>query len=567
MKRPALSELTLRQKIGQLLMLSTGELLMKKELDETGERVRRSYAEIDEIMEKYQYGSLWAWAGVRRNPNLPDGFEFTYQMRGWMEIGPAEDYKAFIDRISEKLRIPLIVGGDSERGCGHFIGGTGTVGAYNIGAANDCELAYKLNAGISAEEKAGGIQWRFGPVVDIHNRYCSIASGRTFSDDHKKIVDLAVASVRGTESVNVAATVKHFPGADPYDIRDGHVVTSAITIPLEEWEKTQGKIFQEVIDAGVLSVMTTHKTFPPVDDTLMGDMYTPATFSKKIVTGLLREKMGFEGVIITDDISMGGMANACSREDSLIYMINAGHDVLLGVQPYDAEVVYQAVMDGRIPMERIDESCERVLIMKEKIGLFDEKQETMDMAQANAIVQEANQAIAEKSITMLRDRNNMIPLKKEAIKRVTIIASSNTPGFTNSLNVMKAEFEARGAEVKIVDTLIRAPHLEKIDAESDLIIYAGYVAPHQPVGMPSLYGDAMKTYWAAFSYGKEKSIGVSMGYPYLHIDAMQGANTFFNIYTNNALVQKSFVKALYGEIPIEGVSPVDLEPKLRLIYG
>ena len=100
----------------------------------------------------------------------------------------------------------------------------------------------------------------------------------------------------------------------------------------------------------------------------------------------------------------------------------------------------------------------------------------------------------------------------------------------------------------------------------DLIIYAGQVASHEPVGLPSLYNDAQKSCWSAFTIAKEKSLGVSMGWPYLHIHSLQAANTYFNIYSKSPEIQRAFVRALYGEIAIEGSSPVDTEPKMRMIY-
>ena len=134
------------------------------------------------------------------------------------------------------------------------------------------------------------------------------------------------------------------------------------------------------------------------------------------------------------------------------------------------------------------------------------------------------------------------------------------------LEVMKSEFEARGAKVDIIGNIHDKEVVKKLAEDNDLIVYAAYVAPHRPMGMPSLYGDVMETYFNAFTFGKEKSVGVSMGYPYLCHDAMAGANTFLNIYSTNPEAQKAFVKALYGEIEPTTDSPVDLEMKLRYVY-
>ena len=171
-----------------------------------------------------------------------------------------------------------------------------------------------------------------------------------------------------------------------------------------------------MINEGVDSVMVGHIAFPAVDDTKRNGKYIPATMSKKIVTGLLREKMGFKGVIITDGITMASLTSFCDYEDMLIGLINAGNDILLGVNPYDYEIIEKAVLDGRIPMSRIDESAERVLALKEKIGLFDDNRQEYKMSEESKKTVEIDRKIAEKSITLLYDNLNILPLKKENIK-------------------------------------------------------------------------------------------------------------------------------------------------------
>ena len=569
MKKPALSELTLTEKISQLLMIAQGSLLMKHELDENGERVRRSYAEIDEIMEKCQYGSIWTGSGIVEANDHQDGFQYTFSLAGTAQKGNVESYGKWLKKITKNVRIPVLAATNAERGLGgQFNDGTVTVAPFCIGAANDEQLTYDLSYGIGKEMRAAGIHWRWCPVSDLCNRFKGVSITRSFSQEPDKLIRLCNAANRGVEAAKVASTMKHFPGCDPYSYRDGHGSAGSISISLEEWEKTSGRIYKEIIESGVDTVMTTHTAFPAVDDTAMNGNILPTTFSKKITTDLLRGKLGFKGVIVTDDINMGPMANFCTYEDGLVMAINAGNDILLGVDVDAYYAIEKAVLDGRIPMSRIDESAQRVLDLKEKLGLFDDEEEVVDFAEAKKITAEANQKIADKCITLLYDRNQLLPLNKDKIKKVTIVYTSNEPETNDHLLVMKHEFEKRGAEVRYVTKLpIRKVHVEQFSADSDLIIFAALVDSHMPCGMPSLYNDAAKTYWWCFSAGKEKAIGVSLGYPYLHFDAMSGAETFVNIYSDAPIVQESFVKALYGEIPFEGVSPVDLTPRLHMLWG
>ena len=569
MKKPLLSELTLTEKISQLLMIAQGQLMMTKELDENGERVRRSYEEIDEIMKNCQYGSIWTGSGVVEANDHQDGFKYTSSVSGFAEAGSAETYARWLKRITKNVRIPVLAATGAESGLfGQFSDGTAVVAPFCVGAANDEKLTYDLCYGIGKEMRAAGIRWRWCPVSDLCNRYNGVSINRSYSQDPETLVRLCNAANRGVEAAKVASTMKHFPGSDMYEIRDGHGSAPNLSMSFEEWEKTTGKVYKDIIDTGVDTIMTSHVLFPAVDDTTINGKPLPATFSKKVTTDLLRGKLGFKGVIVTDDIAMGPMANFCSYGEGLIMAINAGNDILLGVSPEDYYIIEEAVLDGRIPMSRIDESAQRVLDLKEKVGLFDDEEEVVRMEEAKAITATANQAIADKCITLLYDRNNLLPLNKDKVKKVTIIYTSNEPWTNDNLLVMKEEFEKRGAEVRYVTKLpVRKVHMEQFDADSDIIIFAALVDCHMPVGMPTLYNDAAKTYWWAFSAGKDKAIGVSLGYPYLHYDVMSGADTFVNIYSDAPIVQKAFVKALYGEIPFEGKSPVDLTPKLIEVWG
>ncbi len=561
MKRPALSELSMTEKISQLLMLRDESIQYKKI---NGENTIRPKEEIDEILKRCQFGSYWHTGNVKMGiVNLAEEWATGAKMT-------LEDSKEYIDDIQSNVRLPMLVAMDCEQGLGYSLAsGTIVPTPMSVGAANDDELTEELYAGVSRELRAAGSNWRWAPIIDLHGRYSS-GILRGFSDDIDKVTKTAKAAIKGAHREHVASTVKHFPGTGGVGrLRDSHFTKgSSIDSSYEDWMERQGKVFQNLIDAGVMTIMTTHAGFPAVDDSTINGMPTPTTLSKKITTGLLREKMGFKGVIITDAILMAGVATLCDTwEDLLIRAINAGNDILLGVNPEDFDTVYNAVMDGRIPMERIDESCERVLDLKEKIGLFDDeiRNEVIDIPAANKMTEEASKKISEKSLTLLYDKNNIIPVCKDKIKDVTIIYASHYNGTGEQLKVMQEEFEKRGATVHLHHRMPKGGIYEA--CKSDLIIYAGYVAFHRPMGFPSLYGAELATFAQAFTDGREKSIGISLGYPFLHYDVMTGADTFVNMYSPDPEAQIAFVKGVYGEIDFVGISPVDLEPKIRMILG
>ncbi len=568
MKKPALNELTLEEKVSQLLLVNQLDFF-DKEVD--GKQVARTYEEMDEIMEKQQFSGMWYCGRIRM------------QTANMAEIGglnplTTRESKDFLDRVGKKARIPMLVGVDCENGAGYtFCDATKTASGYAIGAADDEDLTFKISRNIAREIKSGGATWRWGPVVDLCNRFNGISQGRSFSDDDIELIKKhSVAAIKGMQSAHIPACAKHFPGCDPYEFRDSHYVSTSMLYSYEEWKETQAKTFKHAIDNGVWTVMVGHTSFPAVDDEKLNGQYVPATLSKKIITGLLREELGFEGVIVTDAITMGALSTMCSEEEKLIRMINAGNDLLLAADLNALDTLCNAVKDGRIPMSRIDDSCQRVLDLKEKMGLFDgsfydEDIEIEELAKETA---EINRQLSEKSVTMLRNTSNIVPVKKENIKKVAISFSSYSDDFFESLKVMKAEFEKRGAEVILTNNFAEngtdyfdmLAIYNKFVNECDLIIHAAHLAGHRPSGMPHFAGDKLLPFMFTFSKATDKSIGVSLGYPYIGHDVMPGANTYFNIYNPSEEAQKAFVKAVYGEIPIVGKSPVDTTPKLRQVY-
>ena len=554
MKKPELSELTLKQKISQLLMVNQITLIYKDD------GTLRNDDEIKELMSKYQYGSLWNTGDIKsKNANLAE--EVNYGS------STTAQYKAWLNDITGPVDIPLLVGVDCENGTGRiYSDGTDTSAAIAIGAADDEELTYELASSVAREIKASGANWRWSPIVDMNSRFsCSVV--RHYADDPDTVIKHASAAIRAANDQKMVSTIKHFPGSDGMNCRDSHIVPTQNNMSLEDWRKTQGKLFKGAIDAGVDSVMIGHTAFPAGDDALANGRYFPATLSEKIINGLLREELGFKGVVITDGLTMTALTSFCEYDEMLIRLINAGNDILLGVNPTDYDIVEKAVLDGRILMSRIDESAERVLALKEKIGLFsDEPEEEIDMTVQPSITAAVDKKIAEKSITLVRDMKNLIPVKKEDIKNVAIVCCSHYSGTERELEVMKKEFEARGAKVTMMGDIDDKLIVKKLAEENDLIIYAAYVSSHRPMGLPSLYGPKMETFFNAFSFGKDKSIGVSMGYPYLCYDAMGGSDVLINTYSTNPEALKAFVKVVYGEIKPTTNSPVDLESKPRFVY-
>ena len=572
MKKPLLSEMTLREKIGQMLAPMHWDVYGKVEMEY--DYSQSDIKDVKAIYEKEQFGVIRGeQVGVFYAD--PENEGQVEKIEGYVEGNllanftvkvNSAPYKKFIEKHNTYGKIPLLVGGDFGVGSAHvFKDGSWIVNANAIGAADSEELTFELGAAIARQMKCTGHNWRWCPPVDLGNRNNNMCM-RTFAiDDVDRTIRLSKAYIKGMQSEGVAACAKHFPSEGRIEARDAHLSATSNTDSIETWWSEQGKVFKEMIDAGVYSVMVGHQSFPAVDDRKVDGRYVPSTISKKVITDLLKGELGFKGVVVTDGIGMAALFSLFPYEQLIVELVNAGNDIILGAKLPSGDIIEAAVLDGRISEERINDACQRVLDMKEKIGLFDDDYGVLSytMEEAVADTLRISEEIAKRSITLVRDRYNLLPLNKKDIKKVSVIISTHADGFVYELEELKKAFNERGIEVYMQRRLKSALELKEISDNSDLIIYAADVHMHAPAGYLRLFGDEAYTYYHAFNHGKEKSIGVSFGYPYVHYDTMENAPVFINAYNTRPETMKAFVAAILGEIEIVGKTPVLIEPRVN----
>ena len=570
MKKPLLSEMTLREKIGQMLAPMHFDVYGKPEM--TYDYSQSNMDEVKALYAKEQFGVIrgeqvgvfFADPENGGKPEMIEDRDEGLRLANCKIKVEAAPYKKFIEKHNTYGKVPMLVGGDfSVGGSYYFSDSSLMVNANAIAAADSEELTFQLGAAIARQMRCTGHNWKWSPPVDMTNRnntHCM----RTFSiDDPELTIKHSKAYIDGIQSEGVAACVKHFPSVSSDEARDGHLSCQINNDSMEKWWSVQGRVYKEILDAGVYSVMTTHAAFPAADDRMINGRYVPATLSKKILTDLLKGELGFKGVVSTDGIGMANLFTILPYEELVIEMVNAGNDIILGAKLPTGDIIEAAVKDGRISEERIDDACQRILDMKEKIGLFDESYYDLPytMAEAVADTDRISAEIAKRSITVIRDNNKLLPLDKKNIKKVSVIISTHADGFVNEIEELKKAFNERGIEVFMKRRLDNGFELEAIAENSDLIIYAVDVHQHGPAGYLRLFGDEAYTYYHAFKFGKEKSLGVSFGYPYIHYDIMEGAPTFINAYNPRKETMEAFVAAILGEIPIVGKSPLSIIPK------
>ena len=546
MKKTDINQMTLREKIAQTCLVRQSDLLMRadKAYDEL-----RDPAEAKEIMTKNQFGGIWVHGNTDVN-------SMSKKYNDYFAFDSRKYLNWFKDVISE-VEIPVLGANDP--------GGKSSIDDLSryatgliIGAADSEELAYELGQCVGLEHKAYGCNWLWCPNVDLMGRFTGDIV-RPFSNIQEQQIRMCRAYFQGIQDAGVAACAKHFPGPDPNETRDGHVVTTYNKQSKEDWKQGMGAVFQAMIDAGVDTIMDAGSAFPAVDDTKIGKRYAACGLSQKVLQDLLRGEMGFDGVIITDDVNMGGFTSYYEKDEIYGRFLAAGNDVLLGVGIDAVDRIEDCVRRGIVTEERITDACRRVLALKEKLGMFEDGFEYggVDLDAVKARTAAVIKKIAEKGLTLVRDEINLLPLKEKP-KHVTIFVYTHAEGIMTRLQAMKQAFEARGAEVVLKRRPESYTEIEEAAERSDLIIYAGYIGHFAPKGGPSFYGEEFWCLRYTFTAGREKSMGVSLGYPFIHYFFMDDADTFVNLYTPDERVQEAFVAAVYGEIPFSGIAPLDM---------
>ena len=540
--KPDLSAVTLREKLGQTGIPAPANL--KKAIDEAGGYIP--------LFEKLPYSGIYVNKDYFK---YEDGTPFTE---------PAEADRFFAN-IQNHLKIPLLISADYEYGPNDAFPQLHAASTnMAMGAANSDELAYKRSYYWAREMRSMGVNWPFSPVVDLHTNFFATGGIRRLSADAQVAAKLTGPIIRGIQDAGVAASAKHFPGSSK-DYRDTHFCTNINTKTMEEWNANDRKVWQAAIDAGVMSIMTAHCAMPAMDDSFArGRIPRPASASKKALD-ILRKEMGYEGLIVTDAVSMKGLAAAFTHEDVYIECFNAGNDIILFCDVDYIDVMEKAVLDGRVSVERVDDACRRVLELKEKLGLFDFSKPASPLcANENADFEKTCYEIAAKGMTLVCNQDKLLPFDPEKVKKAAIIAVSPDATFHTSLQVMKDAFAAYGIETTILERLSSKKQLRELDETCDIIIYACFLAQSRPLGM-SVYArkEELYTLFHSLSFGADKSIGVSFGAPSIYYNYFENVDAFINAYSPDEQTMRAFVDGILGKFPFNETSPVPLRPEFR----
>ena len=473
--REIVADMTLEEKIGQKLMLSFRSGWTMRDGTSVS-AVTTINDEIYDIIGTYDIGSVILFA-ANFDPDATVNVELTDGLQ-----------RAAMDESLGKNAIPLMIGADQEGGIVYRLtGGTALPGNMALGASRDTDNAVMAGEIIGSELSAVGVNANFAPDADVNNNANNPVIGlRSFSSDPQIAAEFTSAYIAGVQKQNVATSAKHFPGHGNVST-DSHTGLPSIDSTKEELYSTELVPFQAAIDAGTDMIMTAHIQFPNiVTEQLYSSlqdewMSPPATMSREILTDLLRGEMGFDGVIVTDSMTMDGVANYFDVNERHLLAVKAGVDILdipfndmsswadmeskliplidAFVQAYTEEDGYQGIT---LSQDELDESVVRILTMKFNRGIMDlaedertleEKKAVAEEVVGSVVNRESERLISANAVTVVKNENDLLPLKLDEHSRVLFAStySRNNNRFVLAWERAKqAGLIPEGADYKIL---------------------------------------------------------------------------------------------------------------------
>lgn len=484
----------------------------------------------------------------------------------------AESLRAGIECLQQQSKVPFLVAGDLECGAGVAVKGlTRLPSEMALGAANDPALAYEYGKWTAIEGRSVGFTWTFSPVLDLLRNWLNpVVSNRAIGVDPEHVASIACEIIRGLQEFGMAGCAKHWPG-DGVDFRDQHLVTSVNSLPEAEWQQHFGNVYRRVFQAGVYTVMPGHIALPWMEPMQPSQRRpTPATVSRPLLTELLRGEFGFDGVIVSDALEMAGFTGWAPQEERLIAAFNAGTDVMLWPGDDYIEIMERALETGRITESRLDESVHRILALKEKLHLHKVREDRADpLALKNSSqvldlsmrAAETGSHVAERSLTLVRNREHLLPLDSEKTKTILLHRATNpTNGRKDDLAPLVQGLQARGIEVTVIDNgnCLDVIQREKDGDQWDAYLVVFSLQIHQMKNTVRPVGEMGEVMWTLQNTLSQHPIVISCGTPFLLRD-MPFLDTLVNTYCPSAFTQEALVKALFGEIPFSSFSPVEID--------
>ncbi|MGH7652708.1 MAG: glycoside hydrolase family 3 N-terminal domain-containing protein [Gemmatimonadaceae bacterium] len=491
-----------------------------------------------------------------------------------ISVGSPIEMAAKLNAMQAMSKLPLLFGADLEAGAGfrarggYFVPNAIDLGGASlfppemaVGATRDTALAYEMGRLTALEGRALGIHIAYAPVLDVNNNPNNpVINTRSYGEDPELDARLGVSFIHGLQDHGMIATGKHFPGHGDTDV-NSHLALPVVNVSRSRLDTVELVPFRAAVKGGVGAIMSFHGAMPALDSSNV-----PGTLSPKVLTGLLREEMGFKGLIISDAMDMRGVLDLFGADEAIKRAVVAGVDVL--IQPEDVPRAIDAVVAGvaekRYTEARLDSSVRRILEIKRRLGLV--KQKLVDLNALRFSVGDSSSAriattIAERSITLVKDSLGEVPLARGLAKvlSITVARRTDLPAgnafnaeLRTSLPNLRTEFTATE------DASLNFPRLLGAADSADITIISSYVGQSWDAvsaSAPQAFASFVQT---LMERGK-KPIVVAFGNPYL-LQQLPSVGTYVVAWGGYPVCQIAAARALMGIDAISGHLPISIPP-------
>ena len=485
---------------------------------------------------------------------------------------PGEETVKSVSILQKNSKVPMLISANLERGGNGAIAEGTSMGSPLAVAATDCvESAARLGTICGREGKAAGVNWSFAPIIDIdYNFRNPITNIRTFGNDPERVKNMGVAYVNALQKEGLAASIKHFPG-DGVDERDQHLVTSVNTLKCDEWDKTFGEAYKASIDAGAMTVMIGHISLPEYSKKLQPGIadkdIMPASLAYELTTTLLKEQLGFNGLVVTDATTMAGMTIPMGRKQAVPATIMAGCDMFLFTKNMDEDIEFmrQGIKEGVLTQERLNEALTKILALKAALGLHkNDNIPTGEIPDKEEHVRWSKEC-ADQAITLVKEEKGVLPICPKKYKKVLVFPIESEAGFAYSVRVGAAQLfidslKKEGFDVDVFEASkgyegMMSPFSEMTETY-DLILYLANMGTKSNqttirIEWTMPFGANVPIYMETIP-----TVFISIENPY-HLLDVPRVKTFINTYASTDTMLEALMDKLMGRSEFKGVSPVD----------
>ncbi len=558
-----MKKLSLEQIVGQMIFAPFQSTYLSSDSDE--------YEALVKLIHETHIGGVIAFGGTEPVPQVM--LNNTY---GAVVLGQPLELASILNRLQSVSALPLLTSSDFEWGVQMRIAGaTKFPRAMAFGAAGDPQLAYEAGKVVGAESRALGVHVNYGPVADVNNNPRNpVINIRSFGEDPAKAGAMVSGWVRGLQEAGMLATLKHFPGHGDTDV-DSHLGLPVVPHPRERLDAIELPPFRTGIAAGAAGVMVAHIELPAIDPEKQ-----PATFSAKVIGTLLRP--GFNGLIYSDSRKLAAITRMATPGEAAVRAVKAGIDVILDSPDSAAAAasIVAAVKSGDMPRERVEQSARRILEAKVRLGLH--RTRTVNLDAAPLVVggrkhDAVARAISERSITLVKDPRNSVPLPTPKTGSVLYLAVLDYPSgwriAAPSRTVIPA-LKARWPNTEAVEISDRATpsELELVRAMADnydAIVAGVFVRASSGSGRLDLAPQVVRLLQDLSRSSERRSqpfVAVFFGNPYTPMFVPE-IPAMLLTYDFSDYAEESAVKALAGETAIGGKLPIALPGLFPIGHG